>query len=209
MKGPFWLVMWLVAIEAVIVTVLIPGSWTEQVIERESKLLEVRLGSDEHRWVHDKAQRWFNSSLIETGYYEAVLNHIVPTEEEKARSKGMEEMGAIWFGWAEGRLQAIASVYYHILSRFALLLTWAPYFLILFVPAVYDGIISWRIKRTNFAYSSPLLHQYSTLGIVYVFIGLVALFLAPIVLDPTIIPAAMMITCVMTGLMIGNFQKRM
>ena len=208
MKQPLWLAIWMVAIEAIIVTVLIPGHWTERVIEQESELLEMRLGPEEHRWVHDKARSWFNSSLIDSGYYQAALNHIVPTEEEKARSYGMQEMGGPWFEWAEGRLQAMANAYYHILARFALLLTWAPYFLILLVPAVYDGITTWRIKRTNFDYASPLLHQYSTMGIAYVFIGLVALFLAPIVLDPALIPAVIMVTCVMAGLMIGNLQKR-
>lgn len=209
MKQPLWLAIWMVVIEAIIVTVLIPGDWTERVIEQESELLEMRLGTEEHRWVHDKARAWFNSSLIDSGYYQAALNHIVPTDEEKSRSKGMEEMGGAWFKWAEGRLQAMANAYYHILARFALFLTWAPYFLILLVPAVYDGITTWRIKRTNFAYASPLLHQYSTMGIAYVFIALVALFLAPIVLDPTLIPAAIMVICVMAGLMIGNLQKRM
>ena len=209
MKQPLWLAIWIVAIEAIVVTVLIPGDWTAKVIEQESELLEIRLGAEEQRWVHDRARKWFNNSLIDSGVYQAVLNHVVPTEEQMARSKGMENMGGAWFRWAESRVQAMANAYYHILSRFALLLTWAPYFLILLVPAVFDGITTWRIKRTNFDYTSPLLHQYSVYGIAYIVIGLVALFLAPIVLDPAIIPAVIMVACVMSGLMIGNLQKRM
>lgn len=209
MKQPLWLAVWLLAIEAIIVTVLIPGEWTKKVIEQESELLEIRLGSEEHRWVHGRARSWYNSSLIDSGIYQSALNHIVPTEEQKESSKGMENMGGMWFEWIEGRLQAIANAYYHILARFALLLTWAPYFLILLVPAVFDGVTTRRIKRTNFSYASPFLHQYSTMGIAYITIALVALFLAPIVLDPTIIPAAIMLMCVMAGLMIGNLQKRM
>lgn len=209
MKQPLWLVLWVIALEAIIVLVLIPGDWTARVIEEESQLLEIRLGQEEHRWVHDRARKWFNTSLIETGYYNAARNHLIPTEEQKVNSKGMQNMGGSWFNWAESRLQAVANAYYHILARFALLLTWLPYFLILLVPAVFDGVTTWRIKRTNFAYSSPLLHQYSTQGIGYIIVFLVALFLAPIVLDPVIIPAAIMIACVMAGLMIGNFQKRM
>ena len=73
----------------------------------------------------------------------------------------------------------------------------------------FDGITSWRIKRTNFAYVSPLLHQLSTRGIACVVVGLVALFLAPLVLEPTLIPAGLMICCVMAGLMVGNLKKRL
>ena len=208
MKQPLWLAIWIIAIEAVVITVLVPGDWTARVIEQESDLLERRLGPEEHRWVHDKASKWFNASLINSGVYETALNHVVPTDEQKAGSKGMEDMGDGWFEWLRGRLQAMANAYYHILARFALLLTWAPYFLILLVPAVFDGIMTWCIKRTNFDYASPLLHQYSTKGIAYVAVGLVALFLAPIVLEPTLIPASIMVACVMMGLMIGNLQKR-
>lgn len=209
MKQPLWLAIWIIAIEAIIVTVLIPGDWTARVIDQESELLEMRLGSEEHQWVHDRARAWFNASLIDSGAYQAALNHIVPTDEQKSRSVGMEKMGTPWFDWAEGRLQAMANSYYHILARLALLLSWSSYFLILFIPAAFDGITTWRIKRTNFAYVSPLIHQYSVHGIAYIIIALVALFLAPIVLDPIIIPASIMIICVMAGLMIGNFQKRM
>jgi len=209
MKTPFWLAVWVVITEALIVTVLVPGEWTQRVIEQESILLEQRLGSQEHRWVHDRSRRWYNTTLIESGIYKAVHDHIIPTKEEINKSHGMKNLGSIWFNWAERRLQALANAYYHILSRIALMLTWAPYFLILFIPAIFDGIVTWRIRRTNFSYPSPLIHQYSTIGLFYLFVGLVALFIAPIVLDPAIIPASIMFGCVMAGLMIGNFQKRM
>ncbi|MBX2807145.1 MAG: DUF4400 domain-containing protein [Cellvibrionaceae bacterium] len=208
MNTPLWLAMWIIAIEAIIVTTLVPGDWTAKVIAEESALLETRLGSQEHRWVHGKARHWFNISLIDSGIYGAVRNHILPTAAQKNTSVGMQNMASPWFNWVDQRLQATVNSYYHILARFALLYTWTPYFLILLVPAVFDGFITWRIKRTNFDYPSPLLHQYSTLGIGYVLIVLVALFLAPIVLDPIVIPAAIMLICVMAGLMIGNLQKR-
>ncbi|MBX2808170.1 MAG: DUF4400 domain-containing protein [Cellvibrionaceae bacterium] len=209
MNMPLWLVIWLVAIEAIIVTVLVPGDWTARVIAEESELLKARLGAQEHRWVHDKASYWFTTTLMDSGVYDAVRNHILPTAAEKQASRGIENMGDFWFTWVEERLQATVNAYYHVLARFALLYTWAPYFLILLVPAVFDGIMTWRIKRTNFDYASPLLHQYSTLGIVYILVFLIALFLAPIVLDPMLIPAAIMLMCVMVGLMMGNLQKRL
>lgn len=209
MKKPFWLALWLIVIESVIVCVLIPGDWTAKVIEQESELLEMRLGREEHDWVHNRARRWFNSSLIDSNVYTAARDHLIPSEEQKKKSKGMEQMGNAWFSWTESRLQAVANTYYHILTRFALLLTWLPYFLILLIPSFFDGVSTWKIKRTNFEYASPLLHQYSTIGLGYLFIGLVALFMAPIVLDPTLIPVCIMLACVMTGLMIGNLQKRM
>lgn len=208
MKQPLWLALWIIAIEAIVVMILVPGDWTVRVIKEESQLLEKRLGAEENYRVHARAQVWFNSQVIDSGLYQACLEYFVPNEEQRSRSTGMEEMGADWFVWIEGRLKAIANVYYHILSRFSLFLTWGPYFLVLLVPAVFDGITTWRIKRTNFDYASPFIHRMSTMGLGYVAIGLIALFLAPIVIEPNIIPAAIGITCVMCGLMLGNAQKR-
>lgn len=208
MNKPLWAIIWLIAFEAIILAVLIPGDWTARVIQKEAILLEERLGKEEQQWVHSRARRWFNDSLINNGLYKAAHNHLIPTQNQRDKSTGLENMGKGWFGWVEGRLQAFSNMYYHILARFALLLTWAPYFLILFVPAAFDGITTWKIKRTNFAYSSPSVHQYSTRSIGYILAILIGLFIAPLVLEPMLIPSAIMVICVMSGLMFGNIQKR-
>ncbi|ENX5681582.1 DUF4400 domain-containing protein [Salmonella enterica] len=80
--------------------------------------------------------------------------------------------------------------------------------LILFVPAVYDGMMTWRIKRTNFDYASPVLHRYSVRGTMYLMAGLFIAFFIPIALDPVVIPMTMMTCCVLVGLTFGNLQKR-
>ena len=206
---PFWLAIWIVAIEAIVVTILIPGDWTAKVIARESELIRSHLGERGQHWVQDRASRWYTASLIDTGLLQVTHDHLIPTEVQKARSRGLEKMGEGWFTWVEGRIEATANAYYHVLSRFALMLNWLPFLLILLVPAIFDGLTSWRIKGTNFAYSSPVLHQYSVKLVGLIAATLVGLFIAPIVLAPTIIPAAVMIAFVMMGLMTGNLQKRL
>lgn len=209
MNRPFWLALWIIAIEAIVLLVLIPGDWTARIIEEEGHLLEKRLGDGERQWVHDTAKHWFDTTLIANGLYDSARDHLVPTDKQRERSMGLQDMGYDWFVWVDGRLWAVANAYYHILVRCAVLLSWLPYFLILLIPSVFDGLTTWRIKRTNFSYVSPWIHQYSTYGIVYGFLVMVTLFLAPIVLDPGIIPVSIMLACVMAGLMIGNLQKRL
>ena len=80
--------------------------------------------------------------------------------------------------------------------------------LLLFVPAVYDGYMTWQIKRTNFDYASPVMHRYSVRGAAILLFGLLAAFMAPIALNPIIIPMGMMGCCVLFGLAFGNVQKR-
>lgn len=208
MKKPLWLVAWLLVIELLVILLLVPGDWTDRAIEKESRLVEKSLGSETRYWIRDKAEGWYQSAIIDSGFYEGMYYTLIPTKEQKANSRGMQDMGAWWFKWAEGRMEALANVIYQFFTRTALFLTWAPYMLILLAPAVYDGMMTWRIKRTNFAYASPVIHRYSIRFTGYLLLGLGIAFFAPIALNPIFIPIVMMICCVLIGLTLGNLQKR-
>jgi len=208
MNTPFWIAVWIILLESLILAIIIPGDWTESVIEKESELVSKRLGEADHQWIHDKANKWYQNTYIDTGIYDAMLDHVTPNDEQKAKSKGMENMGTIWFDWISDRIDSMSFTYYHMLTRLALLLTWLPYFILLFIPAVIDGVMTRQIKKTNFQYASPFFHTYATKGIIFITLVLITLFLAPIVIEPSIIPVSIMIVCVLMGLMVGNLQKR-
>lgn len=208
MKKPLWLVVWLLALELVAILLLIPGDLTGRAIERESELVQQSLGREARNWITMKANTWYDASIIESGLYDATYRTLIPSEEEKKRSRGMEHMGGLWFEWVEGRIDAVSKVIYQFYARLALLANWAPYMLLLLLPAAFDGLMTWRIKRTNFDYASPVIHRYAVRGTVAVMIGLTIAFFVPFALNPSIIPLAMMVCCVLLGLALGNLQKR-
>lgn len=208
MRKPWWLVVWLLIIELVVILLLIPGDWTEQAIQRESVLIEQRLGEKARVWIEEQASHWYRASVIDSGFYKGAYHMLIPTQAEMEKSKGMEQMGEMWFKWVEGRLKALAKLTYQFCMRLALLAAWAPYLLILLLPALYDGMMTWKIKRTNFDYPSPVIHRYSLRGTMTLTIGLFIAFFVPFALDPVIIPITMMVCCVLIGLTVGNFQKR-
>lgn len=208
MKKPLWLVAWILILELVVILLLVPGEWTERTIEKESQLIEASLGGQTRSWVYGKADTWYQSAMIDTGFYEGMYYTFIPTDEQKKGAKGMEKMGSWWFSWLEGRIKSFADVVYQFMARAALLSVWAPYMLLLLVPAVYDGAMTRNIKRTNFDYASPVLHRYSTRFTGHLLIGMLIAFFAPIALNPVFIPVILMICCVLIGVMVGNLQKR-
>lgn len=208
MKLPLWVMIWILAIESVFVLALIPGEWTTAVVEKESELMLSRLGREEHRHVYQTATRWYNDTWVENGFYEAVYHHLVPTPEQINASSGMQGLGNTWFTWVGERLNAISMSYYHTLMRFALLMTWAPYFLILLLPSLYDGFASWHIKRTNFDFASPVVHRYSVAILLYLSTAIIALFITPIVIEPLLVPGFMIVFCVFIGQIVGHLNKR-
>lgn len=208
MKKPFWLVAWLLVIELAVVFVLVPGDWTNRTIEKESRLIEANLGSEARSWIYGKADQWYQSAMMDSGFYEGIYRTMIPNNDQRANSRGMQGMGSWWFRWVQSRIEAFADIVYQFMSRFALLVMWAPYMLLLLLPALYDGLMTRQIKRTNFDYASPVVHRYSTRLSGGLLIGLVIAFSAPIAMNPVIIPVVMMVCCVLLGLMVGNLQKR-
>ena len=208
MNKPWLVVVWLLTLELLAILILIPGDWTARAIKNESVLVKQSLGIEAQDWIHNKATTWYQSSIIDSGFYDGMYKTLIPSEAERARSRGMEGMGKDWFVWVNGRMDAFVNIIYQFYTRAALLLAWAPYMLILFAPAIYDGWMTWKIKRTNVDYASPVVHRYSVRGTMFIMAGLFICFFIPFALDPVVIPLTMMACCVLVGLTVSNFQKR-
>jgi len=207
-KRKFWMLTLLFAIEICVIALLVPGKWTETVIQREADLTERSLGQSSVGWIHDSASAWYTTLVIDTDMLGAIHRFLVPTANQREASTGIQDMGSGFFSWWEGRIEALGALIYQVLARFALLLMWLPYITVLIVPAVFDGYMTWQIKRTNFDYSSPAVHRYSSRGVTYLLFGLMVVFFLPLAIDPIIVPVVMMLTAVLMGLSMGNLQKR-
>ncbi|WP_075881787.1 DUF4400 domain-containing protein [Vreelandella massiliensis] len=209
MKLSFGTILIIFAVQLLLILTLVPGEWTEQVIEKEAVKVQRVLGTETQQWIHDTAQRWYDTSMIESGAYEAMHSHVIPSLEQRTESRGMEDLGTSIFAWAEDRLAAMMRVIYQVYARVAMALLWAPYLLILLVPAIFDGVMRWKIKQTNFDYASPVVSRYGVRGVFL--IGQITLiaFLLPLALNPLLIPLGMMLSSVMLGLTIANYQKRL
>ncbi len=208
MKLPLWLCAWLLTAECVMILVFIPGRWTDRAIQQESALIKQHFGTQGYLWIETQASKWFRASMIDSGIYAGVRHAFLPDKAQHKRSKGIENFARPWFTWIEGRIKALMNVIYQFYVRLALLLAWLPYMLILLIPATLDGWLAWKIKRTNFDYVSPVIHRYSLQCLMFLLMGLGLIFLLPLTINPMIIPAAMMIACVLLGWVLGNWQKR-
>ncbi len=197
----FWIFFWIILVESIVVICLIPTNYVDKVIKKEYLIVKERLGEIQVESIHADAKKIFQSTLIDNGFYSIARAHVIPATNTLNGTNW-------WFEYVDARLRSLASVYYHFLTRFELVKLWSPYILLLLFPAIFDGYIAWKIKRTNFNYSSPAIHTYSSKIFIIIVCSLIALFIAPLVLDPAIIPIALMFMAVLVGLFIGNIQKR-
>lgn len=188
--------------------ILVPGDTADRTIITENRLMQKSLGENTTDAIRERADGWHESVVYKSGLYDGTITLLIPTEERRKASKGIETMGKWWFDWATGRVEAVSRVIHQFCIRASLVLTWLPYLLVLLVPALYDGMMTWKIKRTNFMYASPVIHRYSIRGIVFIGVVSMIAFFMPIAIDPSIIPVILMVACVLLGLSVGNMQKR-
>lgn len=175
----------------------------------EGEKIEKILGLETANAITKKADQWFYELIEANQIEEKTLRHFVPTDEEKARSRGMETMGDWLFPLVEDRVVGTFDMIFWIFKRIALMLIWLPLLVPLSLVSLFDGVLQRRIKLENFAMASPLIQRIGTLGSVFASCALLLCFFIPYAIDPHIAPALLGIIAMLIGMSVSNMQKRL
>lgn len=201
--------LWFLFIEIIMVAILVPSSWTEDTIRSENLWVKERMGHESAVWIEAMAARWYNRAIVESGFLNAAHRHLLPSEEEKKRSRGLEHLGEkVYFPYIEARLKVFFYAVYQLFARFALLIAWLPFLLIVALPAVMDGMWSRRIRRLTFAYNSPLVHSYAAAIAMHCVIVLLLSLFAPVPLPPEFFPIILSTMVLAVAFMSAHAPKR-
>ena len=73
MNKPLWLVIWILCIEILVVLVFVPGDVSVSVIKKEAEMIDGMMGVESKNWIHLKAQRWYQSLILDSGFYKEFL----------------------------------------------------------------------------------------------------------------------------------------
>ena len=94
-----WLLCLALMLEIIAIGVLVPGDWTGRVISKEKQMIQNQLGAQTSYWIGQTSHGWYQSWVVDTQMEQSVRDFLIPTEEQRLRSKGMENMGGFWFVW--------------------------------------------------------------------------------------------------------------
>ena len=198
--------------ELAIICLLVPVHVVEGAINDEYKMSVKSLGTELADEVYDRAKKDYETLIIESGVYTAVVRHFIPTDEERRNSVGMEDLGTRdgWFPLVQSRINAATSIVYQLLVRYEVMMIWLPYVLLFVsVPVFIGGFWQRRIKQSNFDYSSPLVTNSTVQLLIYSCLGGVMFMILPVAVNHVLIPVIMIIISVLIGRVIGNIQKRL
>ncbi|WP_295445160.1 DUF4400 domain-containing protein [uncultured Thiodictyon sp.] len=193
--------------EFLLFAAMVPSDWERRVNQEELAALVQAVGPRSANAILDRAAGWYDAAFIQTRLQQYSYRLLLPDPHTPAY--GMEPLATnpIW-PWLRGRLDVIWGALALALQRVAVLFSWWPFFLMLFLAAWGDGWVRRRIRQHSFAYASPLAHALSLRVIVWLLVGVGTLFLVPIVLPAMGMPIVGAIVAALFGLALANTQKR-
>lgn len=184
-----WTLFWLLALELVALAFLIPMPLITQAMTVEREMAWQILGPSTGAWLVDAADGLYREWFIDSGVRRQVLHHVLPTEEERLRSRGMENLGQGWFfPFIEERIMAMFLVIREFIFRVYSAAIWLPFGLAIALPATVDGMMMWRIQQYSFSYASPLRHRIGFVSVKTVPVLLLIIFMVPLPFPPVAYP---------------------
>lgn len=205
----FWNIIGVFILQFVVVCLLIPQEFVEGEISKELRDISQKLGSETATEIRDDTNYYFNAIFINTGFYSHVHKMLIPSESQRERSRGMEDIGKDIFPFVESRLKSLWVSITQAIMRFFHFVAWLPFLLILIVPAILDGIYQRKIRITTFRHVSAVRHRFGLRGIWLTVLVMFIISLLPISLPTLLFPFIGAALAIMINASITFTQKRL
>lgn len=88
-----WWMLWIVVCELVFIGLFIPATTMDKVRLTELEGLAAGMGGGTSRWAYSTGLDWYDALFEETGVRAEVHKVLIPSEEQRQRSKGFENLG--------------------------------------------------------------------------------------------------------------------
>ena len=168
-----------------------------------------KLGRPTAEEVRTQTTEIFDSLFVKTGIYTTVHRMVIPTEAERMRSVGMEDMGKGIFPFVEQRLEAMWYSVTQVILRVMHLWVWLPFLLLIIIPAILDGVYQRKIRISTFRHVSALRHRAGFQGVVIIIFGLFMLAMLPFAIPTLLFPVIGVAIAFLINMSITFTQKRL
>ena len=203
----FLAICFLLLAELALALIFVTPEYAVRQSMREAEWIDMFLGSDSALRLQQRADATYQLLVIDTGTAKGI-GRIVPNEEERVRSKGLEHLGETLWPRVQERIESLLDLFYWLISRVNMLVLWVTAGKPARICAAVSGLLTRRIKQTNFQLTSAVMQHY-TWRICGWACGLFLLaFFAPVAIPPIVVPVIVCSLAVAFGLSLGNIAKR-
>lgn len=203
----FLLICLLFVAEFALALIFVTPDYAVRQSVKEAQWIEMFLGAESAEKLQARADATYQALILDTGA-DRKIGRIVPNEEERANSKGLEHLGETLWPHIEERIAALLDLFYWFIRRLHLLLMWLPACIPALVAAAVSGLLTRRIKQTNFQMTSAILQHYTWRICGWATALFLLAFFAPVAIPPVVVPVIICALAVAFGLSLGNIAKR-
>lgn len=203
----FLLICLLLVAEFALVLIFMTPDYAVRQSVREAEWIEMFLGEDSAQRLQERADATYRVLILDTGG-DKKIGRIVPNEEERAKSKGLERLGETLWPHIQERIDALLDLFYWFIRRLHLLLMWLPACIPALAASAISGLLTRRIKQTNFQMTSAVMQHYTWRICGWATALFLLAFFAPIAIPPVVVPVIICALAVAFGLSLGNIAKR-
>lgn len=196
-------------LELLLTVLIISPEFIRKELAEEQQHVANVLGPRVEHNLREEAAEHFRKAFVDTGVVRATYDTLIPTEDQRRRSVGMEELGSGTFVWLGERMRALWNSIYQMFYRFGVLWAWAPAILPLAIPAIVDGLSIREIKKMSYGYASPVRYHAMTHALVFLVMALPIYIAFPIAVSPMVIPIWAVLVCLALMIFTANVQKRL
>lgn len=182
-----WLLI-IASCELFVLIAMLPTSMLQSTGESEYRMTRAFLGEEAADNLKSKADRFYDDVFNKTGIVEESFSAFLPTKASQAGSRGLEKLGSGMFNYINSRLITFWTAIYLGVYRIFNLLTWAPGFIPIFCAAIYDGLVTRRIRYLTFATSSAIVYGSSRTMVFALLLGPLLYAIFPMPIPPIIAP---------------------
>jgi hypothetical protein len=209
LKFTFWNALGVFLLEFILICLLIPESFVKTQMREEVMDIADKLGQPTAEEVRTKTTDTFDKLFVRSGVYTTIHRMVIPTEAERMRSVGMEDLGQGIFPYVEERLEAMWYSVTQVIMRVFHFMIWLPFLLLIIVPAILDGIYQRKIRISTFRHVSALRHRAGFQGVVTIIFGLFILAMMPFSIPTLLFPVVGVAIAFMVNMSITFTQKRL
>lgn len=131
------------------------------------------------------AQRKFQETFVDSGFLGTLHDMLIPTEEQKERSTGLEDFGTDTFVWVAKRLETLAATLLGVYHRLYLVGLMGLFALALGIAAVTDALVMRKAALMNAEITNAVFYHSAKKALVWLLLLPILITISPVTIRST------------------------
>ncbi|KEQ17882.1 hypothetical protein GZ78_09575 [Endozoicomonas numazuensis] len=195
------LTIWCFGLGLILLWLAISGQSMNQYLQKEQQQYARRLGKDNALWIMRTGNRLYAATIAKPGIQNFLLERTTP---DRKMGEGLAKVIELFQGVVKNFLSLIQQLLY----RISVLLACLPFWGVMFIAAIVDGLLIRKIRYHDFHYTSPLQNLWSRRASKWIPGLFLYLIIIPLPVPVLLIPAAAWLTALCLGWWTANWQKK-